>query len=132
MPKIQILKNLYGKTVTGIKAYGTDKFDFTPNLLGVDFSVGQHGYVAFEFGDDRFYVSVDGISSIVPPKRNITALKIPERVQNTFLGAVLQSVSFDGEQYYIQFEGLELLRGYYGPNDGHTDRSYFELNFPWV
>ena len=132
MPKIQILKNLYAKTVTGIKAYGTDKFDFTPNLLGVDFSVGQYGYVAFEFGDDRFYVSVDGISSVVPPKRNITALKIPERVQNTFLGAVLQSVSFDGEQYYIQFEGLELLRGYYEPNDGHTDRSYFELNFPWV
>jgi hypothetical protein len=132
MPKILILKNLYGKTVTSIKAYGTDKFDFTPNLLGVDFSVGQYGYVAFEFGDDRFYVSVDGISSIVPPKRNITALKIPERVQNTFLGAVLQSVSFDREQYYIQFEGLELLRGYYEPNDGHTDRSYFELNFPWV
>ena len=132
MPKIQILENLYGKTVTGIKAYGTDKFDFTPNLLGVDFSVGQYGYVAFEFGDDRFYVSVDGISSIVPPKRNITALKIPERVQNTFLGAVLQSVSFDGEQYYIQFEGLELLRGCYVPNDGHADRSYFELNFPWV
>ena len=132
MSQIQILKNLYSKTVTGIKAYGTDEFDFTPNLLGVDFSVGQFGYVVFEFADDRFYISVDGISSIAPSKRNITALNIPERVQNTFLGAVLQSVSFDGEQYYIQFEGFELLRGYYEPNDGHTDRSYFELEFPWV
>ena len=132
MPQIQILKNLYSKTVTGIKTYGTDAFDFTSNLLGMDFSVGQFGYVVFEFGDDCFYISVDGISSIAPPKTNITAFNIPERVQNTFLGAVLQSVSFDGEQYYIQFDGVDLLRGYYEPNDGHSDRSYFNLEFPWV
>ena len=46
MSKISILKQFYGKTVTNIKAYGTDEFDFTPNLLGVDFSVRQFGYTA--------------------------------------------------------------------------------------
>lgn len=132
MPQIQIHKRLYGKAVTGLKAYGTDEFDFTPNLLGAGFSVGQFGCVVFEFGNDCFYISIDGISSIVPPKKNITVLNIPERIQNLFLGAVLQSISFDGKQYYIQFDGFELLRGYYEPNEGYTDRSYFELEFPWV
>ena len=40
-------------------------------------------------------------------------------------------IEFDGKTYWIQFEGFEILRGFYSPNDGHTDRSYFELEFPW-
>lgn len=132
MSQFQICKSLYGKTVTNIKAYGTDEFDFTPNLLGYDFSIGQFGYVVFEFGDEYLYISIDGISSIIPIKMNIAELDIPDRIKDEFLGAVLQSISFDGEQYYIQFKGLALLRGYYEPNEGYTDRSYFELEFPWV
>ena len=113
-------------------AYGSDEFDFTPNLMGVDFSVGQFGYVVFELGDACFYVSVDGISSIIPPQKNIVAQNIPNRIKDTFLGALLQSISFDGKQYYIQFKGLDLLRGYYDPNEGYTDRDYFVLEFPWI
>lgn len=132
MPNSELFQHLYGKAVTGMKAYGTDEFDLTPNLLSADFSVGQFGYVVYEFDDECLCISVDGISSIAPRKRDITVLNIPERVKNTFLGAVLQSVSFDGEQYYVKFEGHELLRGHYEPNDGHADRSYFVLEFPWV
>ncbi len=131
MHAIPMLENLYGKAITEIKAYGVDEFDFIRNILGVDFSVGQFGYVVFEFGDSCFYISVDGISSVIPPKNNVIELSIHKPIKDTFVGVVLQSISFDGNQYYIQFDGLELLRGYYIPNDGMTDRSYFELEFPW-
>ena len=132
MSKTPILKQFYGKTVTIIKAYGTDEFDFTRNLLGVDFSVGQFGYTALEFGDAKIYISVDGLSSVIPPRGNLNELVVEDCVRNCFIGAVLETIEFDGETYWIQFAGLEVLRGYYSPNDGHTDRSYFELEFPWV
>ena len=71
---IRVVKHLWGKAVTNIRAYGIDKFDFTPNMLGCDFSVGEFGYAVFEFDNDRFYVSVDGISTVVPPRKNIHEL----------------------------------------------------------
>lgn len=53
-------------------------------------------------------------------------------ILQTFVGRILQSAKFDGEKYCVHFEGLDFLYGYYVPNDGLTDRSYFELEFPWV
>jgi len=47
MSRVPVLEQFYGKMLTEIKAYGTDRFDFTPNLLGVDISVGQFGYAVF-------------------------------------------------------------------------------------
>ena len=132
MSKVSILKQFNGKTITNIKAYGIDEFDFTPSLGGVDFSVGQFGYAVWEFGDSCIYISIDGLSTIVPPQRNVNELPIEDRIQNCFIGAVLESIEFDGEIYWIQFAGFEVLEGYFSPNDGHTDRSYFELEFPWV
>lgn len=131
MSKTPILKQFYGKAITNIKAYGIDEFDFTPNLLGVDFSVGQFGYTALEFGNNCIYISVDGLSTTIPPRSSIIELTVEEQVRNCFIGAVLNSIEFDGKTYWIQFDGFEVLRGYYSPNDGHTDRSYFDLEFPW-
>jgi hypothetical protein len=131
MSKTPILKQFYGKTITRIRAYGVDEFDFAPNLLGYDFSIGQYGYTVLDFGDSSIYISVDGLSTVVPPRSNVKELPIKERVQNCFIGAVLKSIEFDGQTYWIQFDGFEILRGFYSPNDGHTDRSYFELEFPW-
>lgn len=129
--KTAILKQFAGKAVTGIKAYGVDEFDFTPNLWGTDFSVGQFGYTVFEFGESRIYISVDGLTTIVPPRKNTKELQVPERIRNCFVGKVLQSIEFDGFHYWIQFEGLGCLEGYSSPNDGYADRAYFELEFPW-
>ena len=129
--RISILTQFTDKAITNIKAYGIDEFDFTPALGGVDFSVGQFGYAALEFGDSSIYISVDGLSTVVPPRSNVKELPVKERVQNCFIGAVLKSIEFDGQTYWIQFDGFEILRGFYSPNDGHTDRSYFELVFPW-
>ena len=129
--KASVLTQFTGKAVTNIKAYGIDEFDFTPALGGVDFSVGQFGYAALEFGDSSIYISVDGLSTVVPPRSNIKELPVKERVRNCFIGAVLKFIEFDGKTYWIQFDGFETLRGFYSPNDGHTDRSYFELEFPW-
>ena len=126
-----VLTDFVGKAITNVKAYGIDEFDFTPNLLGEDFSVGQFGYAALEFGDSSIYISVDGLSTVVPPRCNVKELTVPERVRNCFIGALLKSIEFDGQTYWIQFDGFEILRGFYSPNDGHTDRSYFELEFPW-
>ena len=131
MSKTPILKQFYGKTITRIRAYGVDKFDFTPNLLGYDFSIGQYGYTVLDFGDSSIYISVDGLSTVVPPRSNVKELPVKECVQKCFIGAVLKSIEFDEKTYWIQFDGFEILRGFYSPNDGHTDRSYFELEFPW-
>ena len=118
MKMTQLFQYLYGKPVTALKAYGKDRIDFTPDLSETDFSVGEFGYVVFKFGDDSLYVCADGLSSTAPPKDNISELHIPERMLQLFLGAVLQSISFDGEEFYVQFEGFESLRGYYEPYDG--------------
>lgn len=126
-----VLTQFIGKAITNIKAYGMDEFDFTPALGGVDFSVGQFGYAVLEFGDSSIYVSVDGLSAVIPPRSNTKELPVKERVRNSFIGAVLESIEFDGKTYWIQFDGFEVLRGFYSPNDGHADRSYFELEFPW-
>jgi len=126
-----LLKQFYGKTITEIKAYGIDEFDFTPNLCGTDFSVGEFGYAVFEFGKSSIYISTGGLSTVAPSREGIRELPVAERARNCFIGAVLKSVEFDGNSYRIQFDGFEALRGYYSPNDGHTDRSYFELEFPW-
>ncbi len=126
-----MLETLYGKVVTAIKAYGIDEFDFSRNILGVDFSVREFGYAVFEFGSDCFYISTDGVSSIVPPRKNIYEIPVHESILQTFVGRIFQSAKFDGEKYIIQFEELDPLYGYYVPNDGLTDRSYFELEFPW-
>lgn len=132
MSRVPVLEQFYGKMLTEIKAYGTDRFDFTPNLLGVDFSVGQFGYAVFLFGKSNIYISVDGLSTIVPPKNNVKELPIKQSIRDHFVGAVLEMIEYDGETYWIQFAGFEVLRGCFVPNDGHTDRSYFELEFPWV
>ena len=92
MSKISILKQFYAKTVTIIKAYGTDEFDFTRNLLGVDFSVGQFGYTALEFGDDKIYISVDGLSSVIPPRGNLNELVVEDGVRNCFKIEILDIV----------------------------------------
>ena len=130
--KHNILEHLYGKSVTNLKAYGIDEFDFTPSLGGFDFSVGQFGYTVFEFEDKCFYVSVDGISAKLPKRHNVNELPIDDFVRRQYIGAVLTSITFDDEKYEIKFEGMDVLRGWYEPNDGHCDRSYFELEFPWV
>jgi len=62
----------------------------------------------------------------------VRELPVYESVLDTFVGAVLSSVAFDGEIYTIQFEGMDILQGWYEPNDGMTDRSHFELEFPWI
>ena len=126
-----VLTQFIGKAITNIQAYGIDGFDFTPNHCGLDFSVGQFGYAVLEFGDSSIYMSVDGLSTVIPPRSNIKELLVKERVRNCFMGAVLKSIEFDGKTYWIQFDGFDVLRGSYSPNDGHTDRSYFELEFPW-
>lgn len=127
-----ILTQFVGKTTTDIKAYGVDKFDFTPNILGSDFSVGQFGYTVLAFGDLNLCISIDGLSTVIPPRKNIKELEISERIRNCFVGAMLESIEYNGEEYRIRFQGFETLRGYYSPNDGHSDRSYFELEFPWI
>lgn len=132
MPKSSVLKQFYEKTVTDITAYGVDEFDFTPNLLGIDFSVGQFGYTVFTFGESNLYISTDGLSDDVPLRNSIYELPVDERVRDYFVGAVLESVEYDGEHYWIQFKGFDLLRGRYVLKDGHTDRTYFELEFPWI
>lgn len=130
--KTPILKQFYGKAITAIKAYGMDKYDFTVAIGCVDFSVGQFGYTVLEFGDARIYISVDGLSTIVPPRKDIQKLQIKERISNHLVGTILESIEYDGKNYWIKLQDYEVLRGYYVPNIGYTDRSYFELEFPWV
>jgi hypothetical protein len=127
-----ILKQYYGKAITNITAYGIDEFDFTPNRLGVDFSVGQYGYAVFEFGEQSLYVSVDGLSSTAPQKCNAHLLPVPEEIRQTFIGAVLQSITFADEVYNLQFEGMDILKGHIEPSNGYCDRDYFTLEFPWI
>ena len=131
MSNIHLFEQLYGKTITDIKAYGKDKFDFARNILSADFSVGQYGYAVLIFGDSRLYISVDGLSYTVPPRKNIKELTVHQSVLDTFIGAVLLSIKFNGEEYSICFDGFELI-GRYIPCEGLTDRSYFELEFPWI
>ena len=131
MASIRIFENLYGKALTNIKAYGTDEFDFTPNTLGRDFDVGEFGYVVWEFGENCLYISVGGLSAEIPPCQKVNELQVTDRICNHFIGAVLESIEFDGETYCIQFQGFDMLYGYFDPNEGYTDRDYFSLFFPF-
>lgn len=132
MSRIPVLTQFIGKAIADIKAYGIDEFDFTPNILGFDFSVGQFGYAVLEFGKSNIYISVDGLSTAVPPRSDIIELQVSEQIRNCFVGAILESIEYDGKEYWIQFEGFDTLHGYYSPNEGYADRSYFELDFPWI
>ena len=129
---LSILNQYYGNTVTDLKAYGIDEFDFTPNRLGVDFSVGQYGYAVLEFGERNLYVSVDGLSSTAPQKCNAHLLPVPEEIRQTFIGAVLQSITLADEVYNLQFEGMDVLKGHIEPSNGYCDRDYFTFEFPWI
>lgn len=129
---IPVLTQFYGKTITKMQAYGIDEFDFTPNILGVDFSVGQYGYVVLEFEDSNLYISIDGLSTVVPARKNIKEIPFKDAVRNCFVGAVLESIEYDGESYQIQFRDFDVLCGRYVPNEGYADRSYFELAFPFI
>ena len=126
-----MLENCIGKAVTAIKAYGVDRFDFTPNLLGDDFSVGEFGYTVFEFADSCFYISTDGISSMQPTRHDVKELEIPPNILATFAGAVLQSAYCTDDAYFLQFDGLDVLEGSFSLECGYTDRNYFDLSFPW-
>ncbi len=132
MSRIPVLTQFIGKAISDIKAYGIDEYDFTPNILGLDFSVGQFGYAVLEFDESNIYISVDGLSTAIPPRRDIKELQVREQIRNCFVGAILESIEYDGKEYWIQFQGFEILHGYYSPNDGYTDRSYFEMEFPWI
>lgn len=128
MSRIPVLTQFIGKAITDIKAYGIDQFDFTPNILDFDFSVGQFGYAVLEFGDSNLYISVDGLSTAIPTRSATKELHVSKRIRNCFVGAILESIEYDGKAFWIQFQGFEMLCGYYSPNEGHTDRSYFELD----
>lgn len=127
--KIEVLKKFYGKMLTNIIAYGKDEYDFSRNILGSDFSVGQYGYVIFEFENERIYISIDGLSETVSINYNVKELNIDKIVVDTFVGSVLSYIKFDGEEYEIKFEGLDCLVGSYYPNEGLSDRSYFDIDF---
>lgn len=125
-----MLENCIGKKVTAIKAYGTDRFDFTPSIGDVDFSVGEGGYVVFEFGDACFYGSTDGITSILPPHRdNVHELPVRKDILKHFVGRVLQKAWFEEETFYLQFKGMDLLHCFF--TDSLSDRNYFEFFLPF-
>jgi hypothetical protein len=124
------LKDCLGKPVIAIKAYGIDEYDFTRNIIGCDFSIGEFGYTVFEFQGSCFYISTDGVSSVIPHRPKSKELPVHESILETFIGRVLQSVHFEDDVYYFQFEGLDLLSGYFSLERGYTDRNYFHLDFP--
>lgn len=126
---IDIFKNFYGKTLTDIKAYGKDEYDFSRNILGSDFSVGQYGYVIFEFDNERIYISIDGLSETVSINNSVRELNIDKIVVDTFVGSVLSYIKFNGEEYEVKFEGMECIIGRYCPNEGLSDRSHFDFDF---
>lgn len=131
LTKTHVLTQFYNKRLTGIRAYGIDGFDFCKNLLGLDFSVGQFGYAALEFGGENIYISTDGLSTVVPPRNNIKELQVDKSITEYFVGNILESIEYDGEEYGIFFRGWEMLRGHYEPNDGLADRAYFEIDWPY-
>lgn len=126
-----MLENCIGKTVTALRAYGVDKFDFVATFDSEDFDVGEFGYVVFEFADVHFYISTDGITQKQPYRPKAKELPVSASVSKTFLGAVLQSAFVEEGTYYLQFEGLEQLTGHFSFERGYTDRNYFCLDFPW-
>ena len=126
--KIPVHQHLYGQKVTDLKAYGRDEFDFRRNIIGVDFDVSQFGYAEFIFEDGRFFVSVDGLSSIRPPIKGVHELPVGSDIVESYVGTRLLSIDFDGEEYVIQFEDYPPL---YGLEKFLTwdNKSYFELLF---
>ena len=126
------MDHLYGKSVTNIRAFGVDDFDFTRNILGVDFSIGQFGYAVFEFDNEALYFSIGGLSTTAPPLTNLHELHVDDCIRTTFVGAILSSITSRNNVYSIQFDGLDVFRGWFVPNDGMVDRDYFEWEFPWV
>ena len=131
MVNISLFEHLKGKAVTCVRAFGVDEFDFTHNIVGCDFSVGEFGYAVFEFEEHCLFISVDGLTIEKPRKENVHELPVHSTIIETFVGAVLESIDYDNEKYNIKFVGYDTLSGYFEPNDGMTDRAYFELEFPW-
>ena len=128
MTNILVHQHLYGQKVTDLKAYGRGELDFRRNIIGVDFDVSQYGYAEFVFESGRFFISIDGLSSIRPPIKEVHEIPVDSDIVEAFVGARLLSISFDGEDYEIQFEGFEPLYGWLQFNDW-TEQFYFELLF---
>ena len=126
-----MFESFFGKTLTDIKAFGVDEFDFTADLLGTGFSVGQFGYTVLEFGNECIFISTNGLSLTLPKRKNVSKLMIEEKIKKAFIGKVLTSIMYVENHYMIQFEGLEIIDGYLDINEGWCDRDYFELDFPW-
>ena len=126
--KIPVHQHLYGQKVTDLKAYGRDEFDFRRNIIGVDFDVGQFGYAEFIFEDGRFFISVDGLSSIRPPIKDVHELPVDSVLLESYVGTRLLSIDFNGEIYEIQFEGFEPLYGWL-EFDYWREEFYFNLIF---
>ena len=125
-----MFERFYGKVLTDIKAFGKDEFDFTVNLCGCDFDVGEFGYTVLKFADEELFMSVEGIAEEKPGRNDIIPLVVEQRTLDKFIGRKLISVNFDGGVWYVQFEGLDILECRYEQDD-RADRAYFSTEFPW-
>ena len=61
MVNISMFEHLKGKAVTCVRAFGVDEFDFTRNIVGCDFSVGELGYAVFEFEEHCYLFPLMGL-----------------------------------------------------------------------
>ena len=126
--KIPVHQHLYGQKVTDLKAYGRDESVFGRNIIGIDFDVSQFEYAEFIFEDGRFFISVDGLSSIRPPIKDVHELPVDSVLLESYVGIRLLSIDFDGEDYEIPFEGFEPLYGWLEFDDW-CEEFYFNLIF---
>lgn len=128
MTNISVHQHLYGQKVTDLKVYGRDECDFRRNIIGVDFDVSECGYAEFVFEDGQLFISINGLSSIRPPIKDVHELPVDSDVVESYIGARLLSIDFDGDDYEIQFEDFPPLYGWMQFNDW-SEQFYFELLF---
>ena len=119
-----------GRQIQSIKAWGTDTYDFTPDVLGSgSFSVGEFGYVDLNLDGQHLYLSTYGMQDIVPVRPNAFELPVDLSVEEMLIGAKLEKVKLCAGGYVFYFSGLPVVRCTIWNNDGHCDRDYLEFDF---
>ena len=128
--ELEFYDKYIGRQIQSIKAWGTDEYDFTPDVLGSgSFSVGEFGYVDLNFDSQHLYLSTDGMRDIVPARPDVYELPVDLSVEEMLIGAKLEKVKLCAGGYVFYFSGLPVVRCTIWNNDGHCDRDYLEFDF---
>lgn len=122
------IEQFCGHKIIDVRAYGTDEYDFTCNLCGFGFSVGEYGFAEFIFDNGVLYFSVEGLGCEKPQRENVQELSadIP---RSDMAGLVLEKIEYreEDQETVLYFQESKPICCRFEPNEGYCDRDYLDV-----